>query len=145
MKNVFKVLGVLALVGLLMSCFPPAPIVPASVALVGNEGVDETIFKLRFTAQGSSGQVYAVKKAGITEEALVNLTYNGASVVSPRIGLISVVTCDPVVPSDGLGCFQVTLPSRTTGTKNAAGSVSFKLDGVALSLPFTHAFANPAP
>ncbi len=141
----FKIVFAKPCVTSVMSCFPPAPIVPASVALVGNEGVDETIFKLRFTAQGSSGQVYAVKKASIADETLVGLTYSGVGVVSPRVGLISVVTCDSVVPNDGVGCFQVTLPSRTTGTKNAAGSVSFKLDGVALSLPFTHAFANPAP
>jgi hypothetical protein len=142
MKNVLKVLGVLALVGLLMSCFPPAPIVPASVAVSSTEGVNDTSFNVRYTAKGSTGQPYNVKKVGVTEEIVVNPTQTGVGVVSPRaISIISVVTCDPLPANVGEGCFLISITPRTTGTKTFAGSVSFKLDGIALSLPFT----TPAP
>jgi hypothetical protein len=146
MKNVLKVLGVLALVGLLMGCFPPAPIVPASVAFSSIEGVDDTSFKVRYTAKGSTGQAYVVKKSGITEETVVNPTQTGAGVVSPRaISIISVVTCDPLPANVGEGCFLISITPRSPGTKIFAGSVSFKLDAVALSLPFSHTFPTAAP
>jgi hypothetical protein len=122
------------------------PPVPASVTLSVTEGVDNTSFKLRFTAKDASSAAYLVNKAGIAEETLVNITQNGAGVVSPRaVGVNSVVTCDPLPANVGEGCFQVTLGNRPTGTKTVAGSVSFKLDGVLLSLPFTHVFPTVAP
>jgi hypothetical protein len=142
--NVFKSIGVMALVGLLMSCFPPAPIVPASVAVSSTEGVTDTVFKVRFTAKGSSGQAYTVNKVNITAETLVNVTQASAGGVSPRaVGVNSVVTCDPI--NTGEGCFQVTLGNRPTGTKTVNGGISFNLDSVALSLTFAHVFPNPAP
>jgi hypothetical protein len=146
MKNVLKVLGVLALVGLLMGCFPPAPIVPASVTVSSTEGVSDTVFKVRYTAKGSTGQTYNVNKAGVTEETLVNVLQSAIGAISPRaVGVNSVVTCDPLPANVGEGCFQVTLGNRVSGTKTVTGSVSFKLDAVALSLPFSHTYPNPAP
>ncbi len=146
MKNIFKFLGGLALVGLLMGCFPPAPIVPASVTVSSTEGVSDTVFKVRYTAKGSTGQTYNINKSGITEETLVNVLQSATGVISPRaVGVNSVVTCDPLPANVGEGCFQVTLGNRVSGTKTVAGSVSFKLDGTALSLGFSHVFPNPAP
>jgi hypothetical protein len=122
------------------------PPVPASATVTVTEGVTDTSFRLRFTAKNTANGAYLVNKAGITEEALVNITQNGAGVVSPRaVGVNSVVTCDPIPANVGEGCFQVTLGNRPSGTKTVAGSVSFKLDGTALSLPFSHVFPNPAP
>jgi hypothetical protein len=146
MKNVLKVLGVLALVGLLIGCFPPAPVVPTSVSSSVNEGVDEASFKVRYTVKGSNGQTYNVVKANITDAAVVNPTQTAVGVVSPRaISIISVVTCDPLPANVGEGCFLISITPRSTGTKTFAGSVSFKLEGVALSLPFSHTFNTVAP
>jgi hypothetical protein len=123
------------------------PPVPGSVTTPVVEGVDNASFRLRFNVKDSSGQAYPVNKAGITEETLVNIAQTAAaSVVSPRaVGINSVVTCDPLPANVGEGCFQVTIGNRVSGTKTVTGSVSFKLDGVVLNLPFTHVFPNPAP
>jgi hypothetical protein len=122
------------------------PPVPATVTVSSTEGVTDTIFKVRFTAKDAKNAAYAVNKAGITEETLVNVVQTAVGVVSPRaVGVNSVVTCDPLPANVGEGCFQVTLGNRVSGTKTVTGSVSFKLDGTALSLPFSHTFPNPAP
>jgi hypothetical protein len=122
------------------------PPVPASVTPFGVEGVDNATFIQRFTAKNAANATYVVNKAGITEETLVGLTQTGISVVSPRaVGINSVVTCDPVLANPEAGCFQITIGIRSPGTKTVAGSVSFKLDGVIFSLPFTHTFPTPAP
>jgi hypothetical protein len=122
------------------------PPVPGSVTVSSTEGVSDTVFKVRFTAKNTANAAYAVNQTSITEETLVNITQNGVGVVSPRaVGVNSVVTCAPLPANAGEGCFQVTLGNRPSGTKTVTGSVSFKLDAVALNLPFTHVFPNPAP
>lgn len=119
------------------------PPVPATVTVSSTEGVTDTSFKVRFTAKDTANAVYGVNQTSITEETLVNVLQNGVSLVSPRaVGISSVVTCTPI--NTGEGCFQISLASRPTGTKTVTGSVSFKLDGTALSLPFSHTFPNPA-
>jgi hypothetical protein len=120
--------------------------VPASVTTPGTEGVDDTSFKLRYTAKDSNGQTYKVNKVSVSEEIVVNPTQSGAGVISPRaISIISVVTCDPLTTNLNDGCFLISITPRTTGTKTFTGSVSFKLDGTALSLPFSHTFNTVAP
>ena len=120
------------------------PPVPASVAVSSTEGIDTTSFKVRFTAKTAANVAFTVNKTGITQETLVNITQTAVGVVSPRaVGVNSVVTCDPI--NAGEGCFQITLGNRPTGTKTVNGSVSFSLDGVALTLPFSHSFPTAAP
>jgi hypothetical protein len=120
--------------------------IPTSLSAPVVEGVDDTIFILHFTAKDGANAAYPINKAGITEETLVNVVQSATVVASPRaVGINSVVTCDPIPANVGEGCFKITIGNRVSGTKTVTGSVGFKLDGTALSLPFTHTFPNPAP
>ncbi len=110
------------------------------------EGVDNLNFKIYFTAKTASNQVYNVNKADLTDIVIPNVNQSSVG-VSPRAVVVTpvtaAVTCDAL--NAGQGCFQITIGSRPSGTQTVTGSVSFKLDGTALSLPFTHVFPTVAP
>jgi hypothetical protein len=122
------------------------PPVPASATVVTTEGVDNLKFKIYFTVKTASNQVYNVNQAGLTEIVIPNVNQSSVG-VSPRAVVVTPVT-DAVVCgalNAGQGCFQITIGSRPSGTQTASGSVSFKLDGTALSLSFTHTFPSVQP
>ncbi len=123
------------------------PPVPASAAVVTTEGIDNLNFKVYFSVKTASNQTYMVNKAGLTDIVIATVNQSSASTVSTRAVVVTpvtgAVTCDAL--NAGQGCFQITIGSRPSGTQTASGSVSFKLDGTALSLSFTHTFPTPAP
>jgi hypothetical protein len=125
----------------------PKPPVPASSEVVITEGIDNLNFKVYFSAKTASNQVYTVNKAGLTDIVIPTVNQSSASTVSTRAVVVTpvtgAVTCDAL--NAGQGCFQITIGSRPSGTQTAAGTVSFKLDGTALSLSFIHTFPTPAP
>ncbi len=119
------------------------PPVPASVTTVTTEGVSDVKFKVYFTAKTSSNQPYNVNQAGLTEITLANVNQTSANGGATRavvvVPVTSAVSCAAL--NAGQGCFEFTLGSRSTKASiTVDGTVSFKLDAVALQLPFAHTF-----
>ncbi len=123
------------------------PPVPASATVVTTEGIDNLNFKVYFSVKTAGNQIYTVNKAGLTDIAIPTVNQSSASTVLTRAVVVTpvtgAVTCDAL--NAGQGCFQITIGSRPSGTQTVTGSVSFKLDGTALSLTFSHTFPTPAP
>jgi hypothetical protein len=144
MKNVFKMLGALAIASSLMGCIIIFGGTPTTATQTTSSGIDAKTVKIFYKVTDAVGAQYSVNANGVTEAALDSALLAGNQVTSPR-AIVPVGNTVTTCPSSGSGegCFQIVI-ADPQGKAGVSGKISFKLDGAPLTLNYSATFLKPA-
>ncbi len=143
MKNVFKMLGALAVASSLMGCIIVFGGTPTTATQTTSSGIDAKTVKIFYKVTDSGGAQYSVNANGVTEAALDSAVpaSNGAVNTRAVVPVGNTLTkCAAVFA--GEGCFQIEI-GDPQGKAGVSGKISFKLDGSPLTLNYSATFLKP--
>jgi hypothetical protein len=141
MKNVFKMLGVLAVASSLMGCIIVVGGTPKTATQTTSSGIDTKTVKIFYRVTDTDGFNYGVGFNSVSAETLTSATIV-SNPVNPRAVVVvnnTLTKCAGVV--SGEGCFQI-VTDQASAT-SISGTISFKLDGTPLTLNYSANFAKP--
>ncbi len=141
MKNVFKMFGALAVAGSLMGCIVVFGGTPSAATQTNQLGIDTKTVKIFYKVTDSGGSQYGVSLNNITAEALDSATVVSNDPNNPRAVLVVNNTLTKCASVGNEGCFQI-VTDKSPAT-SISGIISFKFDGVPLTLNYNATFAKP--
>jgi hypothetical protein len=143
MKNVFRMLGALAIASSLMGCIIVDPIsrIPATATQTSSSGIDSKTVKIFYKVTGSDGFNYSVNPSSVSAETLDSATVVSNDPNNPRAVVVISNTLTKCASVGGEGCFQI-VTDKSPAT-SISGTISFKLDGSPLTLNYSATFLKP--
>jgi hypothetical protein len=142
MKNVFKLLGALAIAGSLMGCLIVVGSTPKTATQSTSSGIDSKTVKIFYKVTDTDGFNYFVGFNSVTAETLDSATVVSSNPANPQAVVVvnnTLTKCAGVV--SGEGCFQIV--TDNTSANSISGTISFKLDGMPLTLNYSGTFLKP--